>query len=84
MLHNWKTNNGLSLNLNKCKIMIFNKKKNKSTNVNECEEIKFKINDTEIDSVSFMKDLGVFCDETLTFESHIDFIISKAKKEYIS
>ena len=77
-IHNWNTNNGLSLNLNKCKIMIYNKKKNK--NVYESGENKYKINNTEIDSVSVMKDLGVFCDEALTFDSHIDFIISKAKK----
>lgn len=64
---------------------------NMSLNVNKCEAISFKRNETNILSydyhcrnqvlkrVTVVKDLGVLLDSRLTFKTHIDHVVSKSK-----
>ena len=74
-LHNWNYLNSLSWNLLKCKIMIFDTKSSK-----KCKNTQYKIGKKIIEQVSLIKDLGIFFDENLNFNVHIQNIIAKAKK----
>lgn len=67
----WCDSNYLTLNINKCKILTFTRRKNLILH-------KYKILTTEIGRVYEFKDLGVHFDAKLSFSLHIDSIYSKA------
>lgn len=65
----WK----LSVNVNKTSAIIFSHKSTRFTN-------KIKINNTSINWSNSMKYLGVYLDRKLTFNKHVNNIITKAKR----
>ncbi len=70
-LCDWSVSNGMKLNISKCNIIRFQRK--------QCPIIyEYKIDNTIINSVSVIKDLGVLLDEQMSFNSHIDYITSKS------
>lgn len=69
----WCTANELELNVNKCKHMRFTRKPYPL-------HFRFSINGLALDTVSCMKDLGVYVDSKLTFNAHIDYIANRANK----
>lgn len=71
-LCDWCDNNYLSLNVKKCKMLTFTRRKN-------WINYKYNINLTDIERVYEFKDLGVLFDPKLSFSLHIESIHSKAK-----
>lgn len=71
--NDWCVKNGLELNIDKCKLMKFTRKKHPLS-------FDYKINNRVLEAVSLFKDLGVFVDTKLTFNVHINSIISRANK----
>ena len=69
----WCENNAMSLNLEKCYVLNFSHKLNKST---PC----YSISNSVLREVDNIKDLGVVLDTKLTFTKHYDFIVAKANK----
>ena len=67
----WCSKNRLCLNLTKCKVMTFHRSKNPHI-------FLYHINETLLDRVNKIKDLGVTFDHDLSFRVHIDRIVSKA------
>lgn len=67
----WCDNNGLELNVAKCKIMTFSWKR---ANIDRVYTIKGE----PIKNTDEMRDLGVMMDPKLTFRSHIEHIKKKA------
>ena len=68
----WCQNNFLELNINKCQVMTFSRKRpplSKRSYTINCEPIPF---------VNSICDLGLLCDPHLNFHSHIDSIVNKA------
>ena len=69
----YASENDLSLNVDKCKIMRFYRI------LRPCI-FDYKINNNILDSVETIKDLGVMLDTSLTFTDHYDYITNKAIK----
>lgn len=69
----WCTAGGLELNADKCKHMRFSRKSNPIN-------FTFSINNIDLETVLCIKDLGVYLDTKLTFNTHVDKIASKANK----
>lgn len=69
----WCTNNGLALNLGKCKVMRFYRNSHPVF-------FNYSIDSTLLEPTSIFKDLGVFFDPTLNFKAHYNFIVNKAFK----
>lgn len=69
----WCNANGLELNISKCKHMRFTRRSNPL-------HFNFSINGHNLDTVSCVKDLGVLLDTKLSFNTHIDGIVSRASK----
>lgn len=66
----------------KINCMKLNEKKTKMITFHRCHlPIKFNyfLNDSPIERVDVIKDLGILLDEKLTYKCHINFIVSKAK-----
>ena len=63
----WCSNNSLILNANKCQKVSFSRRKSVIS-------FDYSINNTGIDNLNFIKDLGVIFDSDLTFNNHIHFI----------
>ena len=74
---NWLSNNKLSLNIDKCKYILFSRR-GVSANTNT----ELTINDTEIERVEQIKFLGYMVDHKLNWKSHIQYIASKISKSY--
>ena len=74
-LHNWNYLNGLKWNFDKCDIMIYDKWKTKNNTY-----IKYKIGKHEIKHTSVIKDLGIYFEDNLKFDVHIENMISKSKR----
>jgi hypothetical protein len=74
-LSEWCDRYSLHLNINKCKIMSFHRKKNPIINV-------YNINNVELPRVYETIDLGVTFVENITFNRHIDNIIAKANSMF--
>ena len=72
-IKNWCVENDLKLNLNKCKTISFFKPRSSHS------EYVYRIDQTDIERVSSIKDLGVIFDCSLNFYEHIDSICSKAR-----
>lgn len=68
----WCDKNSLKLNLSKCKIITFTRKKS-PINFN------YTINGEIIERVHEIRDLGVILDKKLTFNSHIECAVNKTK-----
>lgn len=70
-LNDWSKVNGLNLNLIKCKCMSFYRKLRPI-------DFNYSIDNTSLEKVSSMRDLGVIFDNKLNFNMHIDCKIAKA------
>lgn len=69
----WSQENKLPLNISKCKHIKFSRKR--------CPlATSYFINDITLEEVSVIKDLGVILDSKLSFNAHIDHIVSRAFK----
>ena len=74
---NWLANNKLSLNINKCKYILFSRR-----GVSAVTNNKLMINQTEIECTQQIKFLGYIVDHKLSWKSHIQFIASKISKNF--
>jgi len=72
-LYCWFAANHLTLNIDKTMCSLFTLKRNKN-----CRNPK--LNDIEIQRVAAVKYLGVFIDEKLNWQTHIDYICKKLNK----
>lgn len=72
-LFNWCNENGLELNINKCKIMRFFRKKQRII-------FDYKIDTEHLENLQTVKDLGVHFDPVLSFKDHYNFIVNRALK----
>lgn len=68
----WCILNDLHFNPLKCFSISFGYKKYRN--------YVYKINNRELNSVSHIRDLGVFFDEDLSFDIHVDYIVNLAKR----
>ena len=75
LILNWLSHNKLSLNINKCKYIIFAKK---GSHVDT--DSKLKITKYEIKKVEQIKFLGYVVDSKLSWKPHIQYISSKISK----
>lgn len=71
---NWCKENGLNVNIKKCKRMLFSRQINPFVNFN------YYIDGNIIENVTVMKDLGVTLDAKLSYVAHIDNIVSKSNR----
>lgn len=71
----WSTSNKLSLNINKCNVLTFTRKK-------ETIIYQYNIGGAVLERVNEVRDLGVVFDSKLTFNKHITSITNKASKMY--
>lgn len=72
-VYQWSLDNKMNFNFNKCNVMSFSRSAN-------FLKFKYKINNIPITRVNKIKDLGVFFDCALSFNYHVDNIISSASK----
>ena len=70
-LSSWCQRNCLALNISKCKTMSFYRNRSPIY-------FNYEIQNTHLMRVLEIRDLGVVFDRTLSFNFHIDFIVSKA------
>lgn len=70
-LFSWCQENRLYLNLTKCKVMSYHRKVNAI-----CFE--YKLNNSALERVQQMSDLGVLFDQKFCFSSHIESMVSRA------
>ena len=75
ILSKWFNDNQLTLNIDKTCYSIFSNKRN-NKNINT----KLYINNQTLGQVKSVKYLGVFLDQELNWESHVNFICSKIMK----
>lgn len=69
----WCTDNGLLLNIEKCRVMRFYRNSHPIF-------YNYSINNSSLEPTKMFKDLGVLFDPTLSFKAHYDFICNKALK----
>lgn len=69
-IQEWCVHNKMILNVDKCYIISFTRKKNKILHL-------YSIRDTILKRVEVVRDLGVLMDEQLTFRPHYDNILKK-------
>ena len=69
----WCIKNGFECNIKKCFIITFGK--------NYEDDYKYTLNNSELERVYIIKDLGVYFDSKLTFQQHIEYVSSKATKQ---
>jgi hypothetical protein len=67
----WCQNNKLNLNIKKCIFMVYTKQKNHF-------KFKYAIDGFDLNQQDVVKDLGIMFDSKLTFQNHIDYLISKS------
>lgn len=72
---NYCSSNKLYLSLPKCHVITFTKKKN-------ITEFNYRLANTPISKVSFLRDLGVLLDSKLHLDVHIEKIVNKAYKMF--
>jgi len=73
-VNDWFQLNGLSININKTKAMLFYDPRKK------VEEIKLKINNSDIEFVTEFNYLGIIFDSNLSWNAHINMISRKISK----
>ena len=66
----------MTLNISKTKFVIFGS----PVRLRNLPELKVDLYERDFERVECMKYLGVMLDASLTFESHIDFLVKKARK----
>ena len=69
-IHTWSTSNGLPFNLSKCVVMTFSKNRTHDASRD------YFVKSTKLNRVENVKDLGVIFDSKLSFNCHIDYIVS--------
>ena len=67
--------NNLKLNPTKCQFMRMSLKSN--------DIFHYKLGDITLNQCNIYKQIGVFYDNKLTFDEHINYIIQKANKNFI-
>ena len=75
----WCNENRLTLNISKCKFVLFGTQR-KLKNI---QEVKLQINNTTIESVESFKYLGIIIHQSLTWLDHID-VLSKKINQHIA
>lgn len=70
---NWCRNNNLQINISKCNVISFTRKREVSL-----QYFNYNIRGNTLNRVCAIKDLGVTFDSKLTFENHVNNITSKA------
>lgn len=70
-LAEWCVSNGMEMNALKCKVITFSKSRTSMS-------YAYKVNGTNLDRVTSIKDLGVLFDSQLSFNEHISATASKA------
>lgn len=68
--HRWK----MQFNASKCQVLTVARKRIRQV-------FNYKIDDTELENVTSMRDLGVIIDSHLRFTEHIDHVINSANKK---
>jgi len=74
ILETWCSDNLLDLNVDKCKVITFSKKKR------DVLHFTYSINHKELCRVDFINDLGILLDIKLLFVKHFDFMLARASK----
>ncbi len=74
-INDWLKSNKLSLNISKCKYMIFHTPRKRLTQCNYIEN-------TNVDRVYEFNFLGLTINENLNWKSHIDKITNKISKSW--
>ena len=69
----WCKNNSLEINISKCNVISYTKRKNMF-------DTSYTLNNTKLKLSNTVKDLGVMYDNKLTFQTHIDTKINEANK----
>ena len=72
-LHQWSVRNSMNFNVKKCKIMKISKKLQPLTS-------SFLLENSELEEVKEFKDLGVITNHHLSWNPHIDHVVSKANR----
>jgi len=72
-LQEWATKEGMPLNVDKTKVMVFG---------NNQDYVEIKINDTVIENISEQKYLGVVLDHQLNFSLQVQHAVGKAKRAF--
>ena len=67
----WCATNAMELNIDKCCVISFYRKRTPIT-------FEYAINDQPINRTSTVKDLGIFLDHKLSFNAHIDYVITRS------
>lgn len=80
MVSSWITDNGLLLNPEKCKSLIF-RRTNSKHNQTEEEKINFSVDGILIEPSTTCKLLRVHIDERLNFNNHVASICKKISKQ---
>ncbi|XP_036320873.1 uncharacterized protein LOC118735304 [Rhagoletis pomonella] len=75
-LYKWLCVNRLQLNVNKTKFMVIYRAANVSS-----DNYSLKIKDEVIEKVRIIKYLGIYIDDKLKFEEHIDYTVAKIGKK---
>ena len=73
-LNNWLISNKLTLNTAKTEFMLIGSRQKLSTLSNPLE---LSIDDVPIEQISSVKSLGIFIDENLRWQTHIDKLFEK-------
>lgn len=71
MLNDWCKNNGMLVNIKKCKAISFSQ-------VQSPISFNYTLNEIPLEQVEWIKDLGVIFDKKLTFAKHISTTTAKA------
>lgn len=74
-LSNWCTINRLHLNVNKCSVISFTRRTDKTF-----QHFQYRISDSILPRSKVIKDLGVLFDDKLSFNIHVRSIITRASK----
>ena len=72
-LDSYFTANKLSLNIDKCSFMMIGTRQN----LTNCNEVNLKIGTNPIEQVSVTKYLGMYIDDSLSWNIHIDQLVKK-------
>lgn len=73
IVHNWCSLNGMELNVDKCMVISFSRKKSTTHHA-------YKVNGSTLESKTLINDLGILLDSKLTFKHHIDMVYCKSKR----
>ena len=80
MISTWFSNNELLINLDKCQFMLLGSK----AKLRLFENVKIKIQNSQLQRVTYCKYLGVIIDSCLTWTPQIDNVRKKVLKTFYS